>query len=169
MYFFSLSKLSRNARTIRSTIMETDLDPNSKNMIEIRRAVQGDAQQIGAVFDAAVREAWTYLGDLAREPMFPPEEWDNVVVDHAPPNALLIAVEQPGNVIGFTAVHPAENEMFLLFVHPEHAGLGVGRAHEQNKRAIAVYEAAGYRRDGFVRESDFRGVHLREPRFVKML
>jgi ribosomal protein S18 acetylase RimI-like enzyme len=177
--------------------METDLDPNSKKtderlecMIEIRRAVQGDAQQIGAVFDAAVREAWTYLGDLAREPMFPPEEWDKVVIDHAPPNTLLVAVEQPGNVIGFAAVHPPENEMFLLFVHPEHAGRGVGRAllnaahealraagcreailytHEQNKRAIAVYEAAGYRRDGFVRESDFRGVHLREPRFVKML
>jgi ribosomal protein S18 acetylase RimI-like enzyme len=166
--------------------METDLDPNSKKtderlecMIEIRRAVQGDAQQIGAVFDAAVREAWTYLGDLAREPMFPPEEWDKVVIDHAPPNTLLVAVEQPGNVIGFAAVYPPENEMFLLFVHPEHAGRGVGRAllnaaheafraagcreailytHEQNKRAIAVYEAAGYRRDGFVRESDFRGM-----------
>lgn len=41
--------------------------------------------------------------------------------------------------------------------------------HEQNKRAIAVYEAAGYRRDGYVRESDFRGVHQREPRFTKPL
>jgi len=80
--------------------------------------------------------------------------------------------------------------MFLLFVHPEHAGRGVGRTllgaahdalrtagcreaflytHEQNMRAIAVYEAAGYRRDGSVRESDFRGVHLREPRMVRPL
>jgi len=92
--------------------------------------------------------------------------------------------------VGFTAVHPPEGEMFLLFVHPEYAGLGVGRAlldaahealraagcreaflytHEQNERALAVYEAAGYRRDDFVRESDFRGVHLREPRLVKPL
>ncbi|MGB6235935.1 MAG: GNAT family N-acetyltransferase, partial [Bradyrhizobium sp.] len=70
------------------------------------------------------------------------------------------------------------------------AGSGVGRAlleaahevlrsagcrkaflytHEQNQRAISVYEAAGYRRDGTVRESEFRGVHLREPRLVKVL
>jgi ribosomal protein S18 acetylase RimI-like enzyme len=156
----------------------------------IRRAVPGDAQMIGAVFDAAVREAWTYLGDLARNPMFPPEEWDKEVIEHAFPNALLVAVDETGNLVGFTAVHPREGEMYLLFVHPEQAGRGLGRAlldaahealraagcreaflytHEQNERAIAVYEAAGYRRDGFVRESDFRNVHLREPRFTKPL
>jgi ribosomal protein S18 acetylase RimI-like enzyme len=159
-------------------------------MVSIRRAVPGDAQNIGAVFDAAVREAWTYFGALSREPMFPPEEWDKVVSDHAPPNILLVAIDRPGNVVGFTAVHPQEGEMFLLFVHPGHARRGVGRAlldaadealraagcreaflytHEENERALAVYEAAGYRRDGFVRESDFRGLHLREPRLVKLL
>jgi ribosomal protein S18 acetylase RimI-like enzyme len=155
----------------------------------IRRAVAGDAPKIGAVFDAAVRKAWTYLGELARKPMFPPEEWDKLVIEHAPPNALLVATDESG-VIGFTAVHPGECEMFLLFVHPKHAGRGVGRrlldaahevlraagcreaflyTHEENQRALAVYEAAGYRRDGSVRESDFRGVHLREPRLVKSL
>ena len=40
---------------------------------------------------------------------------------------------------------------------------------EENARALAVYEAAGYRRDGSVRESDFRGVPLREPPLVKLL
>lgn len=156
----------------------------------IRRAVAGDAQKIGAVFDAAVREGWTYLGDLARNPMFPPEEWDTLVIEHAPPNALLVAIDESGDVVGFTAVHAREGEMFLLFVHPRNAGRGVGRrlldaahdalraagcrevflyTHEQNHRALAVYEAAGYRRDGSVRESDFRGVHLREPRLVKSL
>jgi ribosomal protein S18 acetylase RimI-like enzyme len=159
-------------------------------MASIRRAVAGDAQKIGAVFNAAVREGWTYLGELAREPMFPPEEWDKVVIEHAPPNALLVAAIEPEDVVGFTAVHPGEGEMYLLFVHPEHAGRGVGRVlldaahealraagcreaflytHEENERALAVYEAAGYRRDGYVRESDFRGVHLREPRLVKPL
>jgi ribosomal protein S18 acetylase RimI-like enzyme len=159
-------------------------------MISIRHATAHDAQKIGVVFDAAVREGWTYLGELAREPMFPPDEWDKLVIDHAPPNALLVAVDEHGDVVGFTAVHPPEGEMFLLFVHPAHAGRGVGRAlldaaheelravgcrevflytHEENKRALAVYEAAGYRRDGSVRESDFRGVHLREPRLVKPL
>ena len=161
-----------------------------RSMASIRRAAAGDAEKIGAVFDAAVREGWTYLGELAREPMFPPEEWDKLVIEHAPPNELLVAVDEVENVLGFAAVHPQEGEMYLLFVHPEHAGRGIGRAlldaahealraegcreaflytHEQNERALAVYEAAGYRRDGFVRESDFRGVHLREPRLVKLL
>src|SRR5947207_12670765 len=97
-------------------------------MSAIRRAVAGDAQQIGAVFDAAVREAVTYLGAIAREPMFPPDEWDTLVIEHARPNALFVAVDEADNVIGFTAVHPQGCEMFLLFVHPEHAGRGVGRA-----------------------------------------
>jgi ribosomal protein S18 acetylase RimI-like enzyme len=159
-------------------------------MLTIRRAEPADAQAIGAVFDAAVREGWKYLGELAARPMFPPEEWDDEVAKHAPPNALLVATNETNRVIGFVAVHPAEGEMYLLFVHPDHAGRGVARAlldaahevlrsagcrevflytHEQNARAIAVYEAAGYRRDGTVRELEFRGVHQREPRLVKVL
>jgi hypothetical protein len=42
-----------------------------------------------------------------------------------------------------------------------------GEQHEQNERALAVYTAAGYRPDGSVRSSDFRGAHLRELRLVK--
>src|SRR5215469_2445441 len=161
-----------------------------KTVIIIRQAVAADAQRIGAVFDAAVSEGWKYLGELAREPMFLPEEWDKLVTEHAPPNALLVAVNASDEIVGFTAVHPQKGEMYLLFVHPSHAGRGMGRAllaaahevlraagcreaflytHEQNQRALAVYEATGYRRDGTVRESDFRGVHLREPRLVKAL
>lgn len=159
-------------------------------MITIRRAEADDAQAIGAVFDAAVREGWKYLGELAERPMFPPEEWDEEVARHAPPNALLVAINEADRLTGFVAVHPTEGEMYLLFVHPEHAGRGIARAllaaahdvlraagcrevflytHEQNERAIAVYEAAGYRRDGTVRESEFRGIHQREPRLVKAL
>ena len=159
-------------------------------MIFIRRAEPGDAQQIGAVFDAAVREGWPYMGELSRHPMFPPEEWDELIVEHQPPNVLLVAIDASGEVAGFIAVQPNKGEMYLLFVHPRHGRRGVGRAlldaghealraagcrevflytHEQNERAIAVYEAAGYRRDGTVRESDFRGMHQREPRLVKVL
>ena len=42
-------------------------------------------------------------------------------------------------------------------------------AEAKFRQALTVYEAAGYRRDGSVRESDFRGVHQREPRLVKPL
>ena len=41
--------------------------------------------------------------------------------------------------------------------------------HEQNSRALHVYASAGYRPDGTVRESDFRGTTLRELRLVKHL
>jgi ribosomal protein S18 acetylase RimI-like enzyme len=158
--------------------------------ITIRIATAADAQAIGAVFDAAVRAGWTYLGELAQTPMFPAAEWDKEVADHAPPNVMLVAVDESSAIVGFVAAHPAEGELFLLFVHPEAAGRGIGRrlldaghdalrdagcreaflyTHEQNARALAVYRAAGYRPDGTIRESDFRGTAMREPRLVKQL
>jgi ribosomal protein S18 acetylase RimI-like enzyme len=158
--------------------------------IALRRATAGDAQAIGAVFDAAVRDGWSFLGEVARRPMFKAEQWDELVAGYAPPKALLVATDDAHGVVGFTAVHPEDGEMFLLFVHPAHAGRGIGRllldaAHdalraagcseaylfteERNVRAQAVYEAAGYRPDGRIRESDFHGEPLREVRLVKPL
>lgn len=157
---------------------------------EVRRATADDAQAIGAVFDAAVRAGWTYLGELAQKPMFAPEDWDQLVADHAPPKVLLVATGRVGQAVGYTAAHPDDGEMFLLFVHPAYSGRGIGRTllsaahdalraagcqqaylyvHEQNERALAVYESAGYRRDGSVRESDFGGTAIRELRLVKQL
>ncbi len=158
--------------------------------VDLRRATAEDAQAIGAVFDAAVRAGWTYLGELAQKPMFAPEDWDELVADHAPPNVLLVATDEDGRVIGYTAVHPDDGEMYLLFVDPAHAGRGVGRlllsaahdalreagcqeaylfVHEQNERALAVYARAGYRPDGSIRESNFRGTAQRELRLVTRL
>ena len=77
-------------------------------MLTIRRAKPEDAQAIGAVFDAAVREGWKYLGELVAQPMFPPQEWDDDVAKHAPPNAMLVATAEEDRLIGFVAVHPAE-------------------------------------------------------------
>jgi GNAT superfamily N-acetyltransferase len=159
-------------------------------MITVRPAVREDAPAIGAVFDAAVRAGWTYLGDLAAEPMFTAQDWDRLVAEHLPPNMLLVAVDDTRGVVGYTAVHPADGELFLLFVHPGYAGRGIGRTllaaahdalrtvgraeaflfvHEQNERALAVYAAAGYRPDGSDRVSDFRGARVREVRLVKQL
>jgi ribosomal protein S18 acetylase RimI-like enzyme len=158
--------------------------------VTLRPAVREDAPAIGAVFDAAVRVGWTYLGDLIAEPMFTAADWDRLVADHRPPNVLLVAVDETQGVVGYTAAHPVDGEMFLLFVYPGCAGRGIGRAllaaahdalraggareaflfvHEQNERALAVYTAAGYRPDGSDRVSDFRGTRLRELRLVKQL
>jgi ribosomal protein S18 acetylase RimI-like enzyme len=159
-------------------------------MIGIRRATADDAREIGAVFDAAVRAHWTYLGELAQKAMFTPEDWDRLVAGHAPPNVLLVATDTAGKVVGYTAAHPEDGELFLLFVDPAQEGRGVGRAlleaahdalraagcdeaflytHEQNERALAVYARAGYRPDGSTRDSDFHGTMVREARLVKPL
>lgn len=158
--------------------------------MRLRPAVAGDAPAIGAVFDAAVRAGWSYLGELVAEPMFTAHDWDQLVAEHAPPRVLLVAVDETDAVVGYTAVHPDDGEMFLLFVHPARAGRGIGRTllaaahdalraagcrqaflyvHEQNERALAVYAAAGYRADGTDRVSDFRGTSVREVRLVKPL
>jgi GNAT superfamily N-acetyltransferase len=166
------------------------VDSELSSEFTLRRAVAEDAHAIGAVFDAAVRAGWTFLDEAAQQPMFTAQHWDQMVIDHAPPNALLVATDAAGGVVGFTAVHTDAGEMFLLFVDPAHAGRGVGRvllnaAHdivraaghtevflfteERNTRAQTVYAAAGYRPDGTIRESDFHGATLRELRLVKPL
>ena len=129
-------------------------------------------------------------GDVAQPPMFSARDWDQLVADHAPPDALLVATDAGHGVIGYVAVHTEAGEIFLLFVHPAHAGRGVRRAlldaahdvlraaghteaflftEERNTRGRAVYAAAGYRPDGTVRESELHGVGLRELRLVKTL
>ena len=168
----------------------TEMTEAESRGIGVRQAVASDAQAIGAVFDAAVRVGWTYLGELASQPMFTAAEWDKDVGDHAPPNLMLVATDEGGRVVGFTAVHPHDCEMYLLFVHPASAGRGIGRmllsradsalraagcteaflyTHEQNERALHVYAKAGYLPDGSIRESDFRGTRMREVRLVKRL
>ena len=158
--------------------------------VTVRPAVAADAEAIGAAFDAAVRPGWAYLGDVVREPLFGAEHWDQLVADHRPPNVLLVAVDEAGSVAGYAAAHPSDGELYQLFVDPAYGGRGVGRmlleaAHdalraagsseaflyteERNERALAVYAAAGYRPDGQIRESDFRGQPIRELRLFKLL
>ena len=156
----------------------------------MRRAAPADAQAIGVVFDAAVHAGWTYLGELVDRPMFTPADWDRLVAEHAAPNVLLVATDPEGHVVGYAAAHPADGELFLLFVHPAYGGRGIGRAlleaahdqlraagcreaflytHEANERALTVYTRAGYQPDGSARESDFHGTPIRELRLVKQL
>ena len=59
--------------------MPDALEPSE---LSLRPATPDDAPAIGAVFDAAVRAGWTYLGKLAEEPMFGADDWDRLVADH---------------------------------------------------------------------------------------
>src|SRR4051794_32725020 len=106
--------------------------------VTIRRATAADARAIGAVFDAAVRVNWTYLGELAQTPMFEPEEWDREIADHEPPNLLLVGAGATGAVLGFVAAHPADGELFLLFVHPAAAGRGIGRRCSTRRTTVSA-------------------------------
>jgi exonuclease III/GNAT superfamily N-acetyltransferase len=168
----------------------SDHSPMWSQCVLLRRATPADAPAIGAVFDAAVREGWAYLGEVVQRPLYEPGHWDALVADHAEPDALLVATDGAGRVAGFAAVHAHDGEVYLLFVDPGQAGRGIGRAlleashdilraagtaeaflftEERNLRARAVYAAAGYMPDGSVRESVFRGQALREVRLVKAL
>ena len=93
-------------------------------MITVRPAVREDAPAIGAVFDAAVRAGWTYLGDLVAEPMFTAEDWEQRVADHLPPNVLLVAIDETDGVIGYTAAHPGDGDARGLAVPARSASLG---------------------------------------------
>ena len=95
--------------------------------VVVRPARAEDAEAIGSVFDAAVRAGWHYLGEAAQEPMFDQADRYQLVADHAPPNVLLVAVDDAGRVVGFAAAHPADGELFLLFVDPAAGRRGVGR------------------------------------------
>jgi GNAT superfamily N-acetyltransferase len=156
----------------------------------VPRAAAEDAQPIGAVVDAAVSGGLDVPRRDRAAALFSAQDWNRLVADHAPPNAPLVAVDAADRVLGFTAVHPRDGELFLPFVDPAHAGRGVGRAlldaahdvlraagrraallftEEHNSRARAVYAAAGYRPDGTVRESELHGTPVRELRPVKRL
>jgi hypothetical protein len=59
---------------------------NEAASITLRPAERRDAAAIGAVFDAAGSAGWSYLGNLAAEPMFTSEDWEQFEADHQPPN-----------------------------------------------------------------------------------
>ena len=130
------------------------------------------------VFLAAGRAAWAFAGEAALAAMRAPalgRPGEIVAVDS-------------GVVVGFVAALNCEID--LLYTHPRTWGHGVGRlllaagesalreagcteatlwTEERNERPRCVYEAAGWRTDGGVRERPWNGVRLRELRYTKTL
>ena len=144
---------------------------------EIREATEADAQEVGDALTEAGVAAWSdFLGE---------ERIREANRDRQHP-ADLVAEDSEG-VFGFVAWDDETGEIQRLHVHPRRWGSGAAEAlldaalaelratgltqawlntEERNPRAIHFYEKYGWRRDGSVRERDWHGALLREPRFV---
>ena len=143
----------------------------------MRAAEPADHDAMAEVFLAAGRAAWGFAGEDAlaamRAPFFGRGE--------------LVAEDESG-VLGFVAAVACEID--LLYTHPRAWGSGAGRAllaagegvlrdsgcttatlwtEERNARARRVYEAAGWRPDGQVKERVWNGAPLTELRYRKAL
>jgi GNAT superfamily N-acetyltransferase len=131
---------------------------------------------------ASARAAYRHIGPVEQ---LEPREW---AADLAAADTALVAVDEAGEVVGFA--FSGGCELQFLYTHPRAWGHGFGRAllaasedalraagcdeafvntEERNERALAVYHAAGWREDGEVREREWLGVPIREPRLRKRL
>jgi GNAT superfamily N-acetyltransferase len=103
--------------------------------------------------------------------------------------------ELNGTIVGFVAVGAsrddgADGELFAIYVHPDHWGIGLGRAlieageerlrelgHveallwvlDDNPRARRFYEVAGWSADGTTRRIEVFGFDVPEARYEKRL
>ena len=148
----------------------------------IRPAAADDLDAIAALQHASAREAFAHIGPVERSA---PRDW---APDLAAADTALVAVDPGGEVVGFAFVGGCELQFF--YTHPRVWGRGFGRellsaaedalrgagcseaflyTEERNERPLRAYHAAGWHEDGGVRERDWLGVPIREPRLVKRL
>jgi len=143
----------------------------------VRPARPEDRPAMAEAFVAAGRAAWGFAGEAALAGMRAPEFAGGELV-----------VEDAQGVAGFAVLDGCELD--LLYTHPRVWGRGAGRlllaaaedalraagcrdatlwTEERNERPRRVYEAAGWRLDGEVRERVWNGAPLRELRHRKRL
>jgi ribosomal protein S18 acetylase RimI-like enzyme len=106
-----------------------------------------------------------------------------------------LVADRGGEILGFVDVGASrdpgtDGELFAIYVHPEHWGMGVGRAlmeageaelrtlgHrdailwvlDDNPRARRFYELAGWSPDGAARDIHIFGFDVSEVRYAKTL
>jgi GNAT superfamily N-acetyltransferase len=147
--------------------------------VKIRPATADDAPAISEVLTAAGVAAWSEF--LGRERILSA----NAGRTHP---ANLVAIDNDG-LCAFVAWDDKTGEITRLYTDPRAWGRGAGTAlleraldalraagreqawlyTEERGSAAGFYERRGWRREGSVRERDWHGARLREPRFVKDL
>jgi GNAT superfamily N-acetyltransferase len=147
----------------------------------IRPATERDIPAIAELQLASARVAFAHIGPVEQMEAADVSRW------LAAAETALVA-ELDGAVVGFAFVGGCELQLF--YTHPRVWGRGAGRAllaaaedalaaagcseavvftEERNWRPMRVYEAAGWRADGHVKEREWLGVAIREPRLRKQL
>ncbi|KAA0255409.1 MAG: GNAT family N-acetyltransferase [Acidobacteria bacterium] len=119
-------------------------DPRAAGAFSLRRAGVADAEGIHAVHTASIRslcrgfytdaqiETWT--GVLV------PERYRLVLEDTG---RQVWVAQGPEGLAGFGQLNPVSRELEALYVHPDHAGSGVGRALLCHLEGLAKESGAG--------------------------
>jgi GNAT superfamily N-acetyltransferase len=163
--------------------------------VEIRRATAADARAIETIRVSGWRTAYRHVFPAAELDALPvdAERWRTRL--HAPPSGWSTFVaDADGDVVGFASVGPSRDEeglgeLFAIYVAPEAWSTGAGRALmeraeeqlrseydvallwvlEDNPRARAFYERAGWTPDGSRKAEERLGVRAPEVRYRKEL
>ncbi len=164
--------------------------------MEVRLATTADADGIAGVQERAWQSAYRHVfpaDELDRGGFTTPERWRARLA--RPPQGWTTFVAVEGGVVtGFASVGPSRDdggtgELYAIYVEPEHWSTGTGRALierseeqlrrsfsdatlwvlEDNPRARAFYERAGWSPDGGRKSEERWGVRAAEVRYGKHL
>lgn len=151
-----------------------------------RRGRRKDAAAVAEIFHLAARQAWAPFLGAARLDAAPrdPAPWADRVT-----RSTFLVTEDAAGLTGFVYYHPAAEpgvgEVDVLYTHPRAWGSGIGRrlleratwellaagyreavlwTEARNERALAIYQANGWRPDGAVDEREYLDVPIRNLR-----
>ncbi|HUZ81102.1 MAG TPA: GNAT family N-acetyltransferase [Gaiellaceae bacterium] len=164
--------------------------------MEVRLATEGDADGIARVQERAWQTAYRHVfpvEELERGGFIQPQRWRDRIA--RPPTGWTTFVAERDSVVnGFASVGPSRDErgigeLYAIYVRPEEWSTGTGRALieraelelrgayseatlwvlEDNPRARAFYERAGWSPDGERKSEERWGVRAPEVRYRKSL
>ena len=164
--------------------------------MEVRNATAEDATGIARVQERGWQAAYRHLfpaDELDRGGFIHVDRWTDRLA-RPPAGWATFVAELDGAVVGFTSVGPSRDEsgvgeLYAIYVDPEHWSTGTGRALieraeeqlrttyrdvtlwvlEDNPRARAFYERAGWSVDGGRKAEARWGVRAPEVRYRKRL
>jgi GNAT superfamily N-acetyltransferase len=164
--------------------------------MEVRLATATDADGIACVQERTWQAAYRHVfpvAELERGGFIQPQRWRERIA-RPPSGWTTFVAEHDGAVTGFASVGPSRDErgigeLYAIYVQPEEWSTGTGRALieraeeqlrssyreatlwvlEDNPRARAFYERAGWSPDGERKSEERWGVRAPEVRYRKQL